>query len=391
MAQLSHTLVIMGFRGIPAAHGGFETFAQQLACHLRDRGWNVTVYCQGSVTGETQVDRWNGITRIHIPVRWHGAMGTVEFDVKCVADVGKRPGTILTLGYNTGFLALWLRLRQRANFINMDGIEWKRAKYALPARLYLWINERLAALSGASLIADHPHIERRLRAIAPRADVTMIPYGGEAPDIFDDAQGKATLATLGLEDRSYFTLIARPEAENSILEIVQAFSTEPSGAKLVVLGRYDPAIPYHARVLAAAGPDVLFPGAIYDSAVLHILRARCIAYLHGHQVGGTNPSLVEALAAGNPVIAHDNPFTRWVAGDAALYFSDVAGCRAALRELADHPARRDAMRTAAIARWDSHFRWAGILSDYERLLARVPSTMPADGVTSPDRPVEPTV
>lgn len=368
MPPSSRKLIIMGIRGIPAAHGGFETFAQHVACHLRDRGWDVTVYCQGSPSGKTEIDQWDGIERIHIPVRWDGAIGTVEFDVKCVADVARRPGTILTLGYNTGFLAPWLRLKRRVNFINMDGIEWKRAKYALPSRLYLWINERLAALSGASLVADHPHIERRLRAIAPRADVTMIPYGGDAPEAVDRAQ----LTQLGLEDGRYFTLIARPEVENSILEIVQAFSGEPSGTKLVVLGRYDPAIPYHAKVLAAAGPDVLFPGAIYDEAVLHALRTHCIAYLHGHQVGGTNPSLVEALAAGNPVIAHDNPFNRWVAGDAAIYFSDVAECRAAIQRLAQQSALCATLHDAAIARWNGAFRWPGILNDYERLLSRTP-------------------
>jgi glycosyltransferase involved in cell wall biosynthesis len=278
------------------------------------------------------------------------------------------PGTILTLGYNTGFLALWLRLRRRANFINMDGIEWKRAKYSLPARAYLWITERMAANSGADLIADHPVIEQRLRKIAPRARVTMIPYGGDRLDSGDPA----ILARLGLASGGYFTLIARPEAENSILEIVEAFSAEDSGAKLVVLGRYDPAVPYQARVLAAAGPDVIFPGAIYDKDVLRALRTHCIAYVHGHQVGGTNPSLVEAMAAGNAVIAHDNAFTRWVAGDGALYFADRDQFRQAVRHLMGDASVRQAMQAASVDRWRQDFAWPNILGAYQRLLSQSP-------------------
>lgn len=357
----------MGIRGLPAAHGGFETFAEHLAFYLRDRGWHVAVYCQEGRSAKREIDHWEGIERIHIPVRRSGALGTIEFDVKCVADVAGREGAILTLGYNTGFLAPWLRLKGRRNFINMDGIEWKRDKYGLPARFYLWVNERLAALSGAFLIADHPQIESRLRKIAPHADIKMIPYGGDAP-----GNGDVTcLAKLGLEQQRYFTVIARPEAENSILEIVQSFSDIRQGVKLVVLGIYKSADAYQAKVLSAAGPNVVFPGPIYDKAILHVLRTHCIAYLHGHKVGGTNPSLVEALAAGNAIIAHDNAFNRWVAGDAALYFSDIAQCRAAIQRLVDEKDLPTSMGIAATDRWEEQFRWPDILEAYEDLFRTI--------------------
>ena len=379
MEMQPRKLIIMGIRGIPAAHGGFETFAEHLAFYLRDRGWHVTVYCQEGRAAQQYIDQWEGIERIHIPVRRSGALGTVEFDIKCVADVAGRDGVILTLGYNTGFLAPWLQLKGRRNFINMDGIEWKRDKYGLPARLYLWVNERLAAWSGAFLIADHPQIEQRLRMIAPHADITMIPYGGDAPDVGD----KVRLVELGLEPQRYFTLIARPEAENMILEIVKAFSTSECEAKLVVLGAYDRVNLYHARVLAAARPNIVFPGAVYDKKTLNALRMHCIAYLHGHRVGGTNPSLVEALAAGNAIIAHDNMFNRWVAGDAALYFSDIAGCQAAIIRVARENALRGMMQKNAISRWKTAFDWPMILGEYEELLSCAVVTTSHDQVRQP--------
>lgn len=365
MEMQPRKLIIMGIRGIPAAHGGFETFAEHLAFYLRDRGWHVTVYCQEGRAAQRYIDQWEGIERVHIPVRRSGALGTVEFDIKCVADVAGRDGVILTLGYNTGFLAPWLQLKGRRTFINMDGIEWKRDKYGLPARLYLWVNERLAAWSGAFLIADHPQIEQRLRMIAPRADIMMIPYGGEAPDTGDMNR----LSDLGLEQQRYFTVIARPEAENMILQIVQAFTGSGHNAKLVVLGDYNLSVPYHARVLSAAGPDVLFLGPIYDKATLDLLRKCCIAYIHGHQVGGTNPSLVEALAAANAIIASDNMFNRWVAGDSALYFSNIQECRAAILRLAEDEVLCASMGRAATLRWKAKFSWPAILSEYEKLLS----------------------
>ena len=137
------------------------------------------------------------------------------------------------------------------------------------------------------------------------------------------------LAPLGLTPGQYVTLIARPEPENSVLEIVAAFSAKrPRGLKLVVLGAYHPeALPYHAQVMAAASPEVVFAGALYDHALVNALRLHGLLYLHGHQVGGTNPSLIEAMGAGNPVLAHDNRFNRWVARDGAWYFQDTNGLR----------------------------------------------------------------
>lgn len=357
-------LIILGIRGVPAAHGGFETFAERLALYLRDHGWRVTVYCQGSASGRRETDTWEGIRRVHIPVKQNGSVGTIEFDVKCVADVERLPGTILTLGYNTGFLSMWLRMRGRVNFINMDGLEWKRAKYSFTQRSYLWINERLAAWSGTKLIADHPTIAGHLATRTSCKRICTIPYGGDPVTEADPA----LLAPLRLQPDEFLTLIARPEPENSVLEIVRAFSRQRRGIKLALLGNYESANPYHAAVLKAAGPDVRFTGAIYDKAILRSLRFHSLGYLHGHRVGGTNPSLVEALGAGNAVIAHDNPFNRWVAGNAGLYFSDEQGCAEQIVRLSEDPSLRDRLRQAARTRWNEEFTWPAVLQQYLELM-----------------------
>ncbi|MCJ2183121.1 DUF1972 domain-containing protein [Novosphingobium sp. 1949] len=357
-------LIILGIRGVPAAHGGFESFAERLVPWMVGCGWDVTVYCQGSETGQRFEDTWEGCRRIHIPIKRDGAVGTIEFDVKSAFDAVDKNAVILTLGYNTGFLSAMLRLRGCFNIINMDGIEWKREKYSLPQKIYLWLNEHIAALSGNKLVADHPEIARHHTRHAKPEKIAMIPYGSDRI-----AQADATqLDSFGIAPKRFMTVIARPEPENSLLEIVTAFSQKPRGIKLVVLGKYSREHAYQAKVLDAASDEVLFPGAIYDKAIVEALRLESLAYVHGHRVGGTNPSLVEALGAGNAVIAHDNKFNRWVAGDGALYFSDVASCAVAIERLIDSPDLQRELAQNSTRRWEENFTWPMILSDYENLI-----------------------
>lgn len=364
MSDLRPAVRILGIRGVPAVHGGFETFAEQLALYLVARGWRVVVYCQKDGPGVTTHDEWRGIERVHIHAAAAGARGTVQFDWHAIRDAAQHRDPCLTLGYNTALFCVWLRLCNVRNVINMDGIEWSRAKWGPWAKAWLWLNERAGCVLGNHLIADHPQIATHL-ATRVRADkITTIPYGAAA---VDEAPHDA-LVGFGLEPGRYLTLIARPEPENSVHEAVQGFSSARRGVQLAVLGHYDPLVPYHAAVLQAASPEVRFLGAIYDAPTVRALRFHSLAYVHGHQVGGTNPSLVEALGAGNAVIAHDNRFNRWVAGAAAQYFSDADSFDAMLgRLLSDQEAQHE-MRHASRARHEEAFTWPQVLNRYEALL-----------------------
>lgn len=360
------TLNIMGTRGIPAGHGGFETFAERLALFLVDRGWRVTVYGQGEGVPnliDPVVDYWRGIERRIFVPHHDGALGTIEFDRACVRDVVKRPGVDLVLGYNTALFNLAQRWRGRRVVMNMDGIEWKRQKWSLPAKAWLFANELIGLHGTTVTIADHPEIARQLSRRTLKKPV-MIPYGA---DRIDDAP-TAPVAALGLTPGSYYLGICRLEPENSVLEIVEAYRATPRDAKLVLLGAIDPQNPFHRKLQAAADGAVIFPGAIYDPAVVGSLRFHARAYVHGHRVGGTNPSLVEALGAGNAIIAHDNAFNRWTAGDEQQFFAD----RAALAALFDRLERDETMlaaaRVAARARFEQDFRWDDVLGAYERCL-----------------------
>lgn len=358
-------LSILGTRGIPAKHGGFETFAERLALYLTERGWEVTVYCQLDGAGQTYEDTWRGIRRVNIPVKLNGAVGTIMFDWKSTLHAAGEDSLKLTLGYNTAVFSLLYRLRGRTNLFNMDGIEWKRPKWSLPEKIWLMMNEVCGCYLGNHLIADHPGIKRHLETRVSSEKISVLLYGSDA---LKEAS-REMLDRFGVEPGKYALLVARPEPENSILETVRAFSASASGMKLVVLGNYYPdGIPYHKAVLDAASDQVIFPGAVYEPEVINALRFHCGFYIHGHTVGGTNPSLVEALGAKSPVLAHDNQFNRWVAGDGAIYFRDEAECREQIAGLVGDQAKLKEMATSSRLRHQEAFTWPAVLGAYESLL-----------------------
>lgn len=361
---MKQTLRILGTRGVPARHGGFETFVERLAPFLASRGWDVVVYCQEKGSGPITEDVWQGVRRILVPVPGDGARAAIRFDWECIRHAGRSRELCLTLGYNTAVFCALLRLAGIANIMNMDGIEWSRTKYGTVARAWLYMNERMGLWLSSHLIADHPEIHRYLSGRTPSNRVTMIPYGA---DSVSDAPVEP-VEGLALTPGGFVTLIARPEQENSVLEIVRGFSRRRRGCKLVVLGAYNRDNAYHRAVLDSASPEVRFVGAIYDRAVLHSLRFHSLLYAHGHRVGGTNPSLVEALGAGNAVLAHDNPFNRWVAGPAARYFDSEQSCSAQFDELLCDPTLCYEMSVEARKQYRQRFSWDRILAEYETLL-----------------------
>ena len=368
-------LRILGTRGIPASHGGFETFAEHLALYLIGKGWRVVVYCQDDGSGPVFTDTWQGVERLRIPVAQEGPLGTMVFDWQAIAHAARYKDLCLTLGYNTAVFCALLRLKGIPNLINMDGIEWSRAKWGPLAKTWFWLNDWAGCWLGNHLIADHPRIQAHLQSRVPASKITMIPYGADAVT----SAPLQPLQALRLLPGLYLTVIARAEPDNSLLEIVKGFSVKPRGLQLLVLGNYEARNAYHCAVKAAASPEVVFAGAVYDQRIVQALRFHCTAYVHGHRVGGTNPSLVEALGAGNAVIAHNNRFNRWVAGRGAAYFTDADSFSRRLDELLANPATLAALRQRGTARFNDAFGWTNVLDAYAKLLTQYMPTSLGNG------------
>lgn len=356
---------ILGIRGIPAQHGGFETFAEHFALYLVRKNWDVTVYCQEDGSGPVYEDSWNGVNLIHIPVATQGAKGTMIFDWKSTLLAAGKRVPVLTLGYNTAVFCILYRLKGIKNIINMDGIEWRRGKWSHLERAWLYLNEKAGAWVGNHLVADHPEIKNHLKCFTSDQKVTVIPY---CANIIDSANSDV-LEQYGLKPNKYAIIIARPEPENSILEAVRAFSKKKRAMTLVVLGKYTPEKnKYHQLVINAASDEVKFVGAIYDPQIVQALRFYARLYIHGHTVGGTNPSLVEALGAKSAVLAHDNRFNRWVAGESSRYFSSEDECARKLDLLLTDDDLILKMKAGSDEQIRNNFTWQKIHSSYENLL-----------------------
>lgn len=328
------------------------------------QGWPVSVYCQEQGDEAIWEDDWHGINRIHIPVSGSGTLSTIIFDWKSMRHAMKRDGVLLSFGYPTALFAILPRLAKRYHVINMDGVEWKRSQHGAIGKLWLYINERLACWFGNILIADHPRIADHLATRAPRSKIRTIAYGAEKVEGCDSKH----LGPLGIKPDMYAVIIARPEPDNSILEIVSAFSRKIRNRHLVVLGNFQPEVnAYHKEIIEAASTEVIFPGAIYDKEIVQALREHARFYAHGHRVGGTNPSLVEALGAGNAILAHKNAFNAWVARNAAVWFRDEAECAELIEQLFKDADLIDKLRAGAREQFKD-FTWTNVLAAYEDVL-----------------------
>ena len=361
MTTSTSSVSILGTRGIPASHGGFETFAEELALFLVRQDVRVTVYCQSETSYERE---WKGVHLVGL-VAPPGAGGSVRFDLKSVLHARRDQSVKLILGYNTALFNLVFALTRQTHYVNMDGIEWRRRKWGRVAKTWFWFNEWIASKTCSGMIADHPAIEAHLRRRPRVRPVTMIPYGSR----------KLTAETVAERDAAphrYALIIARPEPENSILEMVSAWSTQTRGARLLVLGTYTRENDYQCRVLDAASGEVEFVGPIYDKDRLDSLRFGASFYMYGHTVGGTSPTLVEALGAGNAILALDTVFSRWVAADSAVYFSDVASCSAQISALLNDESLLSSLKGNALARFEETFTWDKILTAYGKLLGVLP-------------------
>lgn len=360
---------IVGVRGIPNQYGGFERLVEVLAPFLVARGHAVTVYCDAAEA--IPADCWQGVNRIFIPRRLQGAAGTLSYDLASFMRVPVGSVALL-FGYGTALFQPILKLRGIPHAVNMDGIEWQRAKWGPAARLWLRANERIAATLADILIADHPEIAA---SIASRFERTaeMIAYG-----VTLQAEQAASELTHPLLDRygkgQFHLIIARAEPENQCRLLLEAWLASGAARPMLVIGRFDSTD--YGRSLMADFPQVHFAGPVYDVPVLNVLRRRALTYLHGHSVGGTNPSLIEAMAAGGLVVAHDNPFNRWVLGAGGPYFRDVPDL-AAILAAPPTGQHRMAYLEAARARCEADFLWPHVLAGYGRVIDRLATRLEA--------------
>jgi glycosyltransferase involved in cell wall biosynthesis len=307
---------ILGTRGIPNQHGGFEQFAELVSPKLVDRGHEVSVY-NSSLHGYKD-STWKGVNLIVQPDLENrlGAAGQFFYDLNCILDSRKRAfDIILQLGYTSS--SLWSSFFPKKSVIvtNMDGLEWKRTKYSKQVRRFLQRAEKWAVMNSNVLIADSKGIQRYLFSKYKKRSI-FIPYGATP---FENPN-ENILKAYNLEKDSFNMLIARMEPENNIETILIGHHKARSAKKLILIGKYENSFGTYLKEKYENG-NTLFWGPVYDMDLLDNLRHFSHLYFHGHSVGGTNPSLLEAMASKALIAAHDNIFNRSVLEKDAFYFN----------------------------------------------------------------------
>ncbi len=308
---------ILGSRGIPNAYGGFEQFAESLALFLVDKGHEVTVYNSSLHPNKEKV--WNGIKieSCYDPENKIGTAGQFIYDLNCILHSrGAGYDILLQLGYTSS--AIWNFLLPKKSLIvtNMDGLEWMRSKYSKRVQNFLRWSEKLAANSSDHLVSDSIGIQEYLKKSLNK-NSTFIPYGAK---LFNKPN-KSVLEKYALEENNYFMLIARMEPENNIETILSGYVKSKSNLPFLVIGNVNTSFgTYIKEKFKIEG--IRYLGGIYDQEELNNLRYFSKIYFHGHSVGGTNPSLLEAMASSSFICAHDNIFNRSILETEALYFKN---------------------------------------------------------------------
>lgn len=356
------SVAILGSRGIPAEFGGFETFAEQLSVRLVERGYDVTVYCEYSQSYRDP--EYKGVRLIFVRTPLLPGLRSIWFDSVCVLRSLRGYDAVCMLGYHAAF-SFFLPRIFRTNFItNMDGIEWKRDKWSPTAKRYIRWMEFFAARFSSRLVADADGIADHLNTrYGVGGKTTMIPYGA---DPVAGTPDPSHLNELSVTPNSYYLLVCRLEPENHVLEVVRGFVQTRTPHKLVIVGDEKTGTEYVRQLLDAADNRVCFVGTIFNQAMLQSLRWHCRAYFHGHSVGGTNPSLLEAMACGNHTVAHDNVFNREVTDGNAQFFGSATDVASIISQL--DLAVPTTLGEQLLGRVGEVYTWDRIADCYEELL-----------------------
>ncbi|MEO8886932.1 MAG: DUF1972 domain-containing protein [Mucilaginibacter sp.] len=352
-------IAILGTRGIPNHYGGFEHISEYVAAGLAKRGHAVTVY--NSHNHPYKANNWNGVKIRHCydPEYIMGAAGQFVYDLNCLMDARRQKfDVLLIMGYTSS--SVWGRLypKQSTIITNMDGLEWKRSKYSKPVQKFLKYAEKLAVKYSQYYISDSSIIKTYL-ADKYEIDSRYIPYGA---DLFSECE-REQLTPKEAAKEDYFLLMARMEPENNIETILQGFNNSNSSRQFKVLGNTDNRFGKFITHKFKNDERIEFKGAIYDTAQVRLLQNNSYLYFHGHSVGGTNPSLLEAMASEALIAAHNNPFNQSVLHTDAFYFSNAGDVCNLVQNVQRH--NHESMVTNNLHKIKHHFNWDNIVDQYE--------------------------
>lgn len=363
-------IAFVSVRGIPNNYGGFEQFAEYISVGLAKRGHEVTVYSPHYHPYKECEYQGVRVKHIYSPESWMGgSVGSFFYDFMSLKDALKRENfdIIYEAGYTSIIPAfIWFDVKNVTKSIvvtNMDGLEYKRTKFNKWVRKFVFWEERMAVKHSHYLIADNMGIHDYCKEKYGR-DSKFLAYGADIHDDYDEGY----LQEFGLTKEEYYILVARLEPENNIVMAIEGYlqSKENGKRPLIVVGKTN--TPHGKELVAKYGSEksVRFVGGIYDFKKLNSVRHFSKAYFHGHSVGGTNPSLLEAMASECFVLANDNIFNRAVLKENALYYKDAQAVTSLLDNIEDICQQHKSAYTAAnIEEIKKEYSWEHLVDMHE--------------------------
>lgn len=360
---MTKSVAIIGTRGYPSYYGGFETAVRKIAPFLVDAGWAVDVYGREGSTKPDDPSRDSRVRSINTIGLDNKSLSTLSFGFTSVIHAMKnKPDVALIMNVANGFWLPLLTMRGIPSVVNVDGIEWERAKWGRLAKFVFRLGAKLTAKFATVLVSDSEEIRRRWNVEFHR-DSVFIPYGGEFPDQLPVVEG--------LESGGYALMVARFVPENTVVEFFEACKGIAKDYPVVIVGSsgYGGDLDAAAAGLARKHTNVTWLGHLSDDEKLMSLWQHAGAYFHGHSVGGTNPALVQAMACGAPVVARKTPYNVEVLGsDEHLVTAQPAALELGLRRMLANKDERAATKLFNRNRAWTHYNWSTVCAAYEQTI-----------------------
>lgn len=359
-------VAIIGSVGLPSKYGGFETLTHHIVKNLGGE-YDFTVYCSAKKYPANERKKYFENARLkYIPLDANGIQ-SIPYDTLSILHALFYADVLLILGVAGAWLLPFVKLFTRKKIIiSIDGIEWKRNKWSRLAKWYLWWAEKIAVKYSHADISDNESIQ----------DYTAVRYGTLSHIIEYGADhtlkvkpGQQDKETYPFLNRPYAFKVCRIEPENNIHVVLEAFAGM-SKYTLVLVGNWN--INEYGKKLReqySRYSNLVLLDPIYNQATLDLLRGNAFIYVHGHSAGGTNPSLVEAMYLGLPVLAYDVSYNKTTTEEKAFYFRNAQDIAGIVQQTKLAGWKDNAARMKEIA--DRRYKWPIIAGKYNFLIRRV--------------------
>lgn len=357
-------VAIIGTVGLPAKYGGFETLTAHLVEELSGQ-YDFTVYCSSKkYSEEERLDSWSGAKLKYLPLDANGIQ-SIPYDTWSVFHALFRSDVLLILGVAGAWLLPFVKLFTRKKIIiSIDGIEWKRDKWSLPAKLYLWWAEKLAVKFSHIDISDNESIQD-YTSLRYKTISRVIEYGADHTKVNLDPTSE-NIEKYPFLSQEYAVKVCRIEPENHVHTILKVFSELPD-RQLVLVGNWkNSQFGMDMKQQYSNFENIHLLDPIYDQEMIDLIRGNASLYIHGHSAGGTNPSLVEAMFLGLPIISNGVSYNRTTTEHKAFYFSNEGDLKNILTEIKKEDLQNCAIQMKKIA--ERRYTWKKIAKKYSQLI-----------------------